>query len=379
MNAATDSHIGPVVLFGTYDLGKPRNRLMLASLETQGIDVKQIHVDLWRNIEDKTQTTWRTRLIVAVRWLAAYPVLVWKYLWAPKHAVVLIAYPGILDIIVVALFARARGAKIVLDAFISVYDTIVIDRKLIKSNGILAKLLFQAEKLACHLARLVILDTKEHANYFQALFGLPAHRISSVMVGCEAERFPRLEPRSKGTEDSLRVLFYGQFIPLHGIETIVAAARLARDQGESIDWTIIGTGQEAPRIQANLAADPLPRLTWNKWVEYVDLIDFLQSADVCLGIFGASGKASRVIPNKVFQILSAGCPLVTMDSAAIQELLSGGDPGIRLVPPNDPRSLLNAILELGVSAERPPPSIADRFSKERLGARYCKIISDFTG
>ena len=139
----TDSGLSPVVLFGTYDLGKPRNRIMLASLQSQGVEVEQVHVDVWKHVEDKTQTGFLTRLRLAVRWALAYPLLIWNYLRAPAHKVVMVAYPGILDILVVSLLARARGAKIVLDAFISIYDTVVIDRQLIRSSSFAAKLLYQ--------------------------------------------------------------------------------------------------------------------------------------------------------------------------------------------------------------------------------------------
>src|SRR6185437_8339843 len=59
------------------------------------------------------------------------------------------------------------------------------------------------------------------------------------------------EQLHKSSGECLQVLFYGQFIPLHGIGTIIEAARLLRDA--PIQWTLVGRGQEAPRIRAMLA------------------------------------------------------------------------------------------------------------------------------
>ena len=69
----------------------------------------------------------------------------------------------------------------------------------------------------------------------------------------------------------------------------------------------------------------------------------IQQADICLGIFGDSEKASRVIPNKVFQILHSGKPLITRDSPAIRELLNPDMTGVYLVPAASPKALADAI------------------------------------
>ncbi len=347
---------------------------MLASLQSQGVEVEQVHVDVWKHVEDKTQTGFLTRLRLAVRWALAYPLLIWNYLRAPAHKVVMVAYPGILDILVVSLLARARGAKIVLDAFISIYDTVVIDRQLIRSSSFAAKLLYQLERFACHRAHLIILDTQAHARYFQKLFDLSDQRTAAVMVGCETAHFPRLTPRVWNKNEALHVLFYGQFIPLHGIDTIIEAARLSEEAGNSIQWTIVGTGQEAARVRTILSEQPLKSLHWLEWINYDELAETLRSSNVCLGIFGLTGKASRVIPNKVFQILSAGRPLVTMDSIAMRELISNSDEGIHLVPPGDPNALVQAITALAETGQQPSSEVAERFSESRLGESYRNLL-----
>jgi glycosyltransferase involved in cell wall biosynthesis len=65
-------------------------------------------------------------------------------------------------------------------------------------------------------------------------------------------------------------------------------------------------------------------------------------ADVCLGIFGTSAKAQRVIPNKVYDALACARPVITADTPAIRELLQPDDQVI-VCPPGDPESLADAI------------------------------------
>lgn len=329
-----------IVFWGTYDMGKPRNRILLRGLREAGVDIVEIHRDVWSGVEDKGHIDGAGRkLRLLGRWLAAYPGLVWRYLRTPRHDAVLVGYMGHLDTIVLWPFAKLRGVPVVWDVFLSLYDTVVEDRAIIARANPLAWLLYVWEWLACRAARLAVLDTATHAAHFAGRYGLRPDRMHSVLVGAEQSTFSPCRAAGGGG-NPLTVLFYGQFIPLHGIATIVRAAQIAH--GEAIRWILIGTGQESGRIRAQLAEAPA-QLEWIDWVPYDRLREHIARADVCLGIFGDTGKASRVIPNKVFQILAAGAPLITRDSPAIRELLSPEMPGIWLVPPADPDALLDAV------------------------------------
>lgn len=336
-----------VVLWGTYDLGKPRTRILIRGLsEAKGFQVVQCHADVWSGVEDKaTLAGWRSIAVLIVKILAAYPILVWRYLRLPRHDVVLVAYLGHLDVLVLWPFAALRGVPIVWDAFLSLYETVVEDRALVGPRHPLAWLVWAWDWLACRAANLVLLDTAAHARWFQTAFKLQNGRTKAIFVGAEPEAFaPITDITRSSASQPIRVLFYGQFIPLHGIDTIIAAA--ARTTPDQVAWTIIGTGQEELRIRHMLDAHPIPHLTWITWVPYSQLREQIAMADICLGIFGLSDKAARVIPNKVFQVIAAGRPIVTRDSPAMRELVESNIRGIRLVPPGDPDALIAGILEL---------------------------------
>lgn len=341
-----------VVLWGTYDTGKPRIRILRDGLIAAGVALEQCHVNVWQGIEDKSQIRGiGQRVGLLLRWLAAYPRLAWSLVRARRPDCVLISYPGILDVLVAFPIARLRGIPIVWDVFLSLYDTVCEDRRLLRPAGIPGRLLRFVERLALRCADLPFMDTQAHARRLETLFGLPRDSCGAVWVGAETAVFaPPTRPRPQRNA-ATRVLFYGQFIPLHGIPTIIEAARLLRDH--PIEWQIVGTGQEAARIRRMLDEDPLPRLQWVNWVEYRKLADWIAEADVCLGIFGTTDKAASVIPNKVFQIVSAGRPLVTRDGPAIRELLSPSPGCVALVDPGNPRALADAVLALGARSEAP--------------------------
>ena len=166
-------------------------------------------------------------------------------------------------------------------------------------------------------------------------------------------------------------VFVGKLIPLHGLETILAAARLAPE----LRLRVIGTGQLGSLLESRPA-----NVDWLPWVDYELLPGELHRAGCALGIFGTSDKARRVIPNKAFQALACGVPLVTADSPAARELLSDGENAL-LVPPGDPAALAEALRRLAGD-----PALArrlggaglatfrDRASEDILGERWRSLI-----
>ncbi len=344
------SHIsekaGPRIHFwGTYDLGKPRTRILLEGLGQIGLPVSQDHVDIWEGIEDKTRI-WGTIAVLRrlLRAILGYPRLIFRLLRGERASLLLVPYPGVLDVLILKPFAWLRRQPVVLDAFTPLYETVVDDRGLLGPGNPLAAVIWLLEWCASHVADAVLMDTEAHADAYAQRFHLARHCVCVVKVGVEPSAFPRRcgdARRVEAAGSQLRVLFYGQFVPLHGVDVIVRAAQLCRDR--SIRWTIIGTGQVAGQVRKLLRRDPVEQLEWIPWVEYEELHRRIMEAELCLGIFGGTAKAARVIPNKVFQVIHMGKPIITRDSPAIRELLHGEMLGVYLVPPEDPQAILAAV------------------------------------
>jgi glycosyltransferase involved in cell wall biosynthesis len=121
------------------------------------------------------------------------------------------------------------------------------------------------------------------------------------------------------------------------------------------------------------------------WVEYDELPNELWGAGCALGIFGTSEKASRVIPNKAYQALACGTPLVTADTPAARELLVDGESAL-LVPPGDPAALAGAVRRLASDPELAGGLSAGglaayrgRASEDVLGARWKGLLEGLVG
>ena len=332
------------ILWGTCDTSKPRVRILRDGLRANGIEVIECRAEIWEGIKDKSEVRgFRRWAGLLLRMLAAYPRLVSRYMRLPKHDYVLLGYPAILDIFIIRPFAWLRGANVAMDWFLSAYDTVVLDRGLVQKWHPLAGALRVTEWVAIRLADYIFMDTQSHARRMEQLFGLPVGRCGSVWVGVEDEVFQadQSRPIDRNARIPLQILFYGQFIPLHGVPTIIEAARLL--EAAPVEWLLIGDGQEAEKIRSMLEDWPLPKVRWVQWVDYESLREHILAADLCLGIFGTSDKAASVIPNKVFQALAVGKPLITRESMAVNELLNSETPGVQFVPPADGRALAEAV------------------------------------
>ena len=350
----------PLLVWGTFDAARPRVRILLEGLRSHGLPVHVANTDVWRGVRDRGTLSVREIAAVAARYARALPSLLASYRGAPAHRAVIVPYPGLFDLFLVVPLARARGVPVLWDMFISGYDTVVNDRRLLPRWHPLALSLYLLEWMASRMVSALFLDTRAHARRFEMLMHLPAGRVGAVPLGTDPARFRPRRARPPGRP--FRVLFYGQFIPLHGLDTIVRAAHAAERQGADVQWILVGAGQEQPRITRLIEELGLRSVEQPGWVAPVDLPALMDSADVGLGIFGTSGKALTVVPNKVYELAAAQVPIVTADTPAMREFTSG-HPHIHLVPPGDPEALAATIIRLAQARDAidaPLPVIGPR-------------------
>src|SRR5207253_2034234 len=187
-------------------------------------------------------------------------------------------------------------AGLVFAPLVSLTETLADDRRLVAPGGPCARALAWIDRASLRAADLVLADTRAHAEYLAAL-GAPRGRLAVWYLGAEPEFLPALPARPAPR----RVLFYGRHLPLHGVETIVAAAARL---GERAEVVLIGDGPERARAEALGRGGA--RIAWRDAVPPASLPAELASAAVVLGVFGASQKAAMVVPNKVWQAAGAG-------------------------------------------------------------------------
>lgn len=335
-----------ICYFGTYEETYSRNELMIKGLRALGHNVVECHVSLWGGVTDKSSTLsgFRAKLGFFVRLMTLYPRLFAKYVSIGRRDVIFVGYFGHLDMIIARLFGMVlfRRDRIVFDAFLSLYDSMILDRKMAPTKSLLATLTTWLDTTACNCADVVILDTNHHIDFFHSSFGIPREKMVRVFASADGDVFfPRPSVEQTGR---FQVLFYGKYIPLHGIEHIVEAAHILRND-PSIRFKLIGRGQLYPKIRRLASDRQVTNIEFVDWVDYEELPNHIARADVCLGIFAASEKTARVIPNKVFQAMAMGKAVITGRTPGSSEGLVDGE-NVRLCNVADPQDLALAIKSL---------------------------------
>ncbi len=233
-----------------------------------------------------------------------------------------------------------------MDAYLSIFDTLCFDRKKFRPGSLPGRLAFGLDKTACKLADHILLDTQAHIEYFTQTFQLPREKFSSIFVGCDdALFFPRERHNPQFT-----VLFYGSFLPLHGIDIIVRASKLLEKESD-IKFKIIGKSSESDQVKRLSKKIGLGQnIEFQPPIPLQNLPVEISQASLCLGgHFGPSEKAGRVIAGKTFQCIAMEKPTIVGDNPANRELLTHGyDAWFCMM--NEPEALAESILQLSRDA-----------------------------
>jgi len=320
-----------ICYFGTYEKEYPRNRIIIEGLRKNDIEVIECNVG---------SLLGRHRGFFPFNYIN----LIKKFFEVKIRSgfdAIIVGYSMVGSFIDIFLARLLTRKTIIFNPSISLYETLVSDRRIVR-NFFLKKVLYYVEKCAYFLADIVLMDTNQHVNYISKQFGIRKRKIKKVFVGAEQSIF---YPRKTVKDDNnFLVLFYGKFIPLHGIEYIIKAAKILENE-KNLKFLIIGRGQTSKEIMHLASKLRIKNVSFIDWVKYEDLPVFINKADVCLGIFSKGEKAMRVIPNKAFQVLATKKPLITGSSPAAIEIFTHKK-NVVLCDMANPKALSTSILLL---------------------------------
>ena len=235
-----------------------------------------------------------------------------------KDEKVYVPYPAPLTLWWLSFLPRRWRPTCIADAYISIWDSMFRDRGTDSKGSPISKAIRRFEGRSLRAAELVLVDTEANRLQLTGDFGLEPERVRSIPLAIDDRPFSALDGAPAGT-NRVRVLFAGTLVPLHGIEVILAAmTRLANDPG--IDFRLIGDGQQHALVEEFLEDVNPTNVTWIRhWLSLDELALEVERADICLGVFGGNGKASRVLPFKLYYALAAGRAIITQSEYSLPE------------------------------------------------------------
>ena len=260
----------------------------------------------------------------------------------PRPDLVLVPVCRQRDIAAACRWAHKRGIKVLFDPMISAWDKKVLEQKKWKAEERRAKRLLAWEKKLMAMPDFITWDTSCHVDFAAEYLDVPREKMTPLFTGTDEEVFkPVAEDVSRvervdRADDVFKVLYHGAYLPLHGTEVIVEAARMTQDL--PIQWDFLG------KASTEAKAKGLKNVRFLEKVPYVKVPEVICAHDIVLGVFGTTAKAARVIGNKVYECMACGRP-------TINEFCTGYPPSakdckaIKFIPAGDPAALVKAVEE----------------------------------
>jgi glycosyltransferase involved in cell wall biosynthesis len=186
-------------------------------------------------------------------------------------------------------------------------------------------------------------------GFLKHVFEQGAKSIRVIPNGVDVKMFSnQVNIHSRSADERLVGRFVVLYAGAHGeandLKVALEAAVNLREE-DQIRFVFIGDGKEKSSLVANAAERGLDNVLFYPPVPKCDMPRALESADVCLAILKPIEEFKTTYPNKVFDYMAAGKPVVLAIDGVIRSVIEEAKAGV-FVPPGDPIALADAIKEL---------------------------------
>jgi glycosyltransferase involved in cell wall biosynthesis len=230
--------------------------------------------------------------------------------------------------------AHFLNKYIVTDFYISLYDTLVQDRKTINEGSSQARNLFKQDKISIDLANKIMFLNDAEKSFYLNLLGIKhnaeKHKIVPLCIekkeACELNYF-----NSEEKNGIFNVCWWGTYIPLHGLDKIIYAADFLRNKYNlKFHFHLFGNDENESKTYKNLIKDlnleHIVSIHNDMTFANGKLEPFLTKyCSLVLGNFGDSEKAKYVIGNKLIEGIAMRAPVLTGESIALGEFFDEND------------------------------------------------------
>lgn len=227
-----------------------------------------------------------------------------------------VVFVGFAPQLVLPLFHwKFRHCRIIEDFFISMYDTLVFDRKRFGKGSLAAKLLKRIDISTLKKGDIVISDTKTHGRYFVDELKCDPDRLHVLYLEADDSIYNEALCNEVDVDTGIfKVLYFGSILPLQGVDVVMKAIERLQHE-DRLRFEVIGPLSEDLKIESD-------RIEYHSWLSQEELARHIAGADLCLaGHFsGDIMKARRTIPGKAYIYRAMGKPMILGDNPANHEL-----------------------------------------------------------
>ena len=302
---------------GNYGPDYPRNRTVIECLQSIGFEVVAFQPSL--SVISDLQAQLRKFKDIRAVWVPCFRQR---------------------DLAGAARWCRRNNVPLIFDPLISAFDKRINERQKYSAESWRGQRLLAWEQKLFAMTDHIIADTQCHKSYFSECLNYPFEQISVIPVSAEEGLF---FPQEFPVNPLPEALFFGTFIGLQGAQFI--AQSLRHYTGPAFQLSFLGQGPDRAACEKICLEHKNDQVSvvFEDWIPFQDLPKRICQADLCLGVFGTSAKAGRVIPNKVYQGLACGKTVLTMIGEAYPVEVLENSAGIAWVQPGSPKAIAAAI------------------------------------
>jgi glycosyltransferase involved in cell wall biosynthesis len=182
-----------------------------------------------------------------------------------------------------------------------------------------------------------------------------ARQVELVQNGADPDMFdPAVDGdsfrRDHNLQDKFVVLYAGAHGMSNDLGVVLQAANLLRDE-PAIRLVLIGDGKDKPALQARAKDMNLTNLVFVPPAAKAEMPAVLAAADACIAILKPVELYKTTYPNKVFDYMAAGRPVVLAIDGVIRQVVESAGAGI-FVKPGDPQEMAQAIQSLALEPQK---------------------------
>lgn len=249
-----------------------------------------------------------------------------------------------------------------------------------KQPEAVARRCLQVEYRALEKARHVIAVDSRIRDYVVGEFGYPAERVSVMHNAVHTQRFSPVDADRKRNlresygvpQDRFVVLIPRRLVRKNGVPVAAEALRQLAASGAYPYGVFLGSGPEAPALEAALAQVPQELWAWHQAVDHEIVHHWYQLADAIVVPSIRADGVEEATSLTMLEGMACGLPVICSDIGGMREVLtSRADTGI-LVEENDPEALATAIRGLMVDSPEALQSLGEA-AREYVMARHSHI------
>lgn len=333
-----------VCFFGTYDQNFSSNQMVLRGLKDNGVEVTEVNLHTPVTlIGRKEDISWLKLLRRVLRKWRFLPLVVDHWSELNQIDAIYIGYPGHFDTLLAWPVAKILKKKLIYNPLFIFYTGFSEEQGILNKQSFMGQLAKWGEGTVFKLVDLVLADTPYQKQHLTQLFNLNANKIQVLPVGAD-ERIYKYSPYHPSPNHELNVVYYGLYSPIHGLEHLIEAARILRNESK-IKFTLIGKGNKYQETYSLVKKYGLERVTFLTSAFEKDQIPLLQQADIFLGFLQKHPSVDRIIPNKVYQGMALGKAVLTAESPVTRSMFQHGE-NMYFCQAGDSEDIAKKIMEL---------------------------------